>query len=137
MHAMESLIHLLSGIQNTNVGVEGRQNGFLYQSHFCEENIYCLVRDLLSHHHELSVWGIELFPIFISSQSKATPIWHQKAGNPVCWDYHVILYVTETNMRGQGVILDFDTTQPFCTPVLEYIMKSFRPDMGIKPEYQQ
>lgn len=37
---------------------------------------------------------LSIFAVFVSCESKQTPIWHQKLGSigePVFWDYHVIL----------------------------------------------
>eukprot|EP01031_Cornospumella_fuschlensis_P029650 gene29650-35788_t len=135
---MESFLRLLASESANHVGDQGRCNGFPYQSHFCEENIYYLAKNLLENHQsELSTLGIELYPIFISSRCKVTPIWRQKAGDPVFWDYHVILYVAEANNKAEGIILDFDTNLSFNSPVLEYTLRSFRPDMDIKAEYRQ
>lgn len=49
--------------------------------------------DNMRSHRKLSL-SASLYVIFISSECKRTPVWHQKAGidgEPVLWDYHVVL----------------------------------------------
>ena len=76
-----------------------------YCSLFCEENVYKMVEHFIECIHnsrqhsdtalEMSTSASSnLYVVFISSESKQTPIWYQKAcrGNrPVLWDYHVVL----------------------------------------------
>lgn len=69
---------------------------FLYCSHFCEENVYKMAASIIDHmrSHRKHFSSASLFVIFISSECKRTPVWHQKAGiegEPVLWDYHVVL----------------------------------------------
>ena len=76
------------------------RTNFRYCSHFCEENVYHMVRRFQQRTDNdrsscgLSREKVSIFAVFVSSESKQTPIWHQKLGNrgaPVFWDYHVIL----------------------------------------------
>ena len=69
---------------------------FMYCSHFCEENVYKMacnfVEDMRSELENCP--SVCFFVVFISSECKKTPVWHQKAGvqdEPVLWDYHVVL----------------------------------------------
>eukprot|EP01039_Chlorochromonas_danica_P007972 gene7972-8793_t len=125
------------------------RHGFPYTSCFCEENIYCLLRELLSIISSTTTrigdcddrtafndqLGYHLFAVFISSQSKATPIWCQQQGDPVFWDYHVVACVLEED-SGKALVLDFDTSLPFVTPLQEYIARSF-PSIPMRSEYEQ
>lgn len=57
----------------------------------------CFLQERINHNippRGLSDVEITIFAVFVSSDCKQTPIWHQKLGNaedPVLWDYHVIL----------------------------------------------
>jgi protein N-terminal glutamine amidohydrolase len=51
-----------------------------------------IIEDMRSHRG--SYVSASLFVVFVSSECKRTPVWHQKAGiqgEPVLWDYHVVL----------------------------------------------
>lgn len=67
------------------------RSSFLYCSQFCEENVYKMVLKLNNSFPSL------VYAIFISSDCKQTPIWHQLSARdssaPVLWDYHVVLLV--------------------------------------------
>ena len=67
---------------------------FSYTSQFCEENVHKMISRFKTLMGESSYPAVSLHAVFISSRSKQTPLWHQKAGvcdEPVWWDYHVIL----------------------------------------------
>lgn len=67
---------------------------FSYTSQFCEENVHKMIAKFLLLKPRLLHPAISFYAVFVSSKSKQTPIWHQKAGirdEPVLWDYHVIL----------------------------------------------
>ena len=58
-----------------------------YQASYCEENIWHLA-------NEPSLEKLERFAVIISNAGKCFAMWDQKlaaAGEPVMWDYHVIL----------------------------------------------
>lgn len=135
--------------ESQHIKSSSHRHGFLYTSHFCEENIYCLLRELssiistrpitsdgtTSQTDSNDQLGYHLFAVFISSQSKATPIWCQQQGDPVFWDYHVVACVME-EVSGKAVVLDFDTSLPFVTPLQDYIARSF-PSIPMRSEYEQ
>lgn len=85
---------------------ESRAN-FLYCSYFCEENVYkmaCKFTRCLGDGG--TCLAPSLFVVFISSECKQTPIWHQKAGSsnkPVLWDYHVVVVAKDLSKS----LLDF------------------------------
>ena len=67
---------------------------FSYTSKFCEENVHKMISKFKTLIEESSYPTASFHAVFISSRSRQTPIWHQKAGvrdEPVWWDYHVIL----------------------------------------------
>ena len=84
-----------------------------YCSLFCEENVYKMAEHFSecihnSRQHSDSALGMrttassKLYVVFISSESKQTPIWYQKAccGNrPVLWDYHVVLVAKDLSLH--------------------------------------
>ncbi len=112
-----------------------------YTSCFCEENIYKLSEAafLLDN----SSTECQSFVIFISSKNTRTPIWCQKSSetleDPVCWDYHVILCVKgiDQNRACFSLVFDHDSRLFYPTTLMEYITKSFKPEMSINLDYQQ
>jgi hypothetical protein len=118
---------------------------FLYTSHFCEENVAKMA-------HALSIkrgrgdGNIDYFVVFISSRSKHTPIWRQRASDdidtPVVWDYHVVLVAKgDTSLireHGHSLLLDLDTDlAEFPLHAGMYCMAAFRLDRSLLPEHEQ
>jgi len=103
-----------------------------YASCFCEENCYKLVERLASRQGSAEEPPINV--LFISSKSRATPIWCQrssaKKGECVLWDYHVVVLCG-------GDIFDLDSTLPFPSNAREYINAAFRPSASLPPEHKQ
>lgn len=67
---------------------------FSYTSQFCEENVHKMISRFKTLMGQSSYPAVSFHAVFISSRSKQTPLWHQKASvcdEPVLWDYHVIL----------------------------------------------
>jgi hypothetical protein len=66
-----------------------------YQPFYCEENIWHLAHDRL---HSPTT-GQQDRVVFISNQQRTVALWSQHAasqtGEPVIWDYHVVLLNTE------------------------------------------
>lgn len=95
--------------------------------------------------------------IFISSESKQTPIWYQQLGSgsdkPVVWDYHVIFVLKDLNSNNNNcssklqqqqqttannsVIIDLDTVLGSCASCYEYIKQSFQPQLALRFQYKQ
>lgn len=104
------------------------RDNYLYQSRYCEENIWHLCqRPEFSHSDVLVIASRgEFFPILCQREAAAPD-------EPVLWDYHVVLLWHE----GQGTyyILDFDTTLPFCTPAEEYFQRSLIDATRLKPAF--
>ena len=58
------------------------------------------------------------------------PLWQQKKGNPVLWDYHVIA-------MANGLVYDYDTALSFPCNAQEYVMQAFRPYDPVQETYRQ
>ena len=104
-------------------------------SHYCEENIYRLAQKLINTNTDDAI-----YIIFISSISKKTPIWMQNLcednNNPVVWDYHVILCLTQHGVDS-AKIFDFDSQLVFPVSAVEYATASFRPEKVLPARYEQ
>lgn len=109
-----------------------------YQAYFCEENIW-----RLTDAPELS--ESRCYAVFISNHARQCPLWMQRAaqtiGEPVIWDYHVILL--EEVEGGPDRIWDLDThvgaPVDFCTwwratfPILARVYPEFWPMFRVIP----
>lgn len=110
--------------------VNSKKTDFEYCSCFCEENCYKMIERMVASD---TYNNDEIFVIFVSSISKATPIWHQLSaaiGEPVFWDYHVII-------RCGSYIFDLDSSLPFPSPAQDYVNFAFRPELSIPPQHAQ
>jgi protein N-terminal glutamine amidohydrolase len=88
-----------------------------YQANYCEENIWQLAR-------QPELQQLERFAVFISNVGKCFAMWEQKSGKsgePVMWDYHVILVT-----RGESLqIWDLDSTLGYPVAAQDWMKKSF------------
>lgn len=95
---------------------ELKREDFLYQSYYCEENIWQLCQD-----EQFKSGHV----IFIASKGEVFPMLNQRETahplKPVFWDYHVVLLVPDEKNQ----ILDFDTTLTFSSEVETYFSHSF------------
>lgn len=66
-----------------------------YTPYFCEENVWHLAR-------ERAEQGRSVYAVFITNRHQRVLLWQQRAGNPVGWDYHVVLF-------DGGDVVDLDT----------------------------
>ncbi|RPB02366.1 hypothetical protein L873DRAFT_1787737 [Choiromyces venosus 120613-1] len=109
------------GVRGGLLGVLKREK-LVYTRCYCEENIYCLVRDRVP--PELRKY---FTVVFISNTMKTIPLYYQKASKypplPVTWDYHVLL-LSHPTPSSPATVYDFDTTLPFPTPFPEYHSKT-------------
>ncbi|KAF8162949.1 N-terminal glutamine amidase-domain-containing protein [Crassisporium funariophilum] len=119
-------------------------SGSVYTSYWCEENIYLLCQTYLRDQLVIESW--EIFVIFISNAKKTVALWHQKAsrleGDPVVWDYHVILMLrpkpgcVDSAHAEFGVpeieswVYDFDTCLPMPCPWKDYLSTTFPPSLS-------
>jgi hypothetical protein len=66
-----------------------------YTPYFCEENVWHLARDRADRP------GVSA--VFITNRAKQVALWRQRAGDPVIWDYHVVLF-------DRADVIDLDST---------------------------
>lgn len=96
-------------------------SGLQYQAFYCEENAYHLSRDPVLGDRPREV-------VFISNEGRACAMWNQRAAGPpgkaILWDYHVVVLA-----QGPWEIWDLDTHLGLPVPALEYLARSFRPDI--------
>uniref|UniRef100_A0A8D0E823 Protein N-terminal glutamine amidohydrolase n=1 Tax=Salvator merianae TaxID=96440 RepID=A0A8D0E823_SALMN len=107
----------------------------VYTSCYCEENIWKLCEYIQSwNQYPLE----EFYAVFISNERRMVPLWKQQAGcqgQPVIWDYHVVLL--HASSGNQNFIYDLDTVLPFPCPFDTYVEEAFKSDSIINPEFQR
>ncbi|CAI5779038.1 protein N-terminal glutamine amidohydrolase [Podarcis lilfordi] len=109
--------------------------GCVYTGCYCEENVWKLCEYIRNQ----NLYPLEEFyAVFISNDRRMVPLWEQQAGmvgQPVIWDYHVVLLHVASG--DQNFIYDLDTLLPFPCPIDTYIEKAFKSDSVIHPEFQR
>jgi len=87
-----------------------------YTPYFCEENVWRLARAREAKGRP----GV--FAVFITNRAHRVALWQQRAGDPVAWDYHVVLIDGAT-------VVDLDTTLEGAPslPVETWLGGTFRP----------
>ena len=79
-----------------------------YHAFFCEENIWQLAGDAQF------LDSPRAFVMLVSNDDQTCPLWHQRAaqapGEPVVWDYHVVLL--DVREQEHPVVWDLDTVLP-------------------------
>ncbi|MEZ5537852.1 MAG: hypothetical protein R3F02_19790 [Thiolinea sp.] len=105
-----------------------QRDRYLYQSRYCEENIWHLAQQPEFQNCDVIVIAArgDFFPI-VCQRAAETP------DTPMLWDYHVVLLWHADN--DVHYILDFDTTLPYCTPVADYLRQSFLDERLLKPQF--
>jgi hypothetical protein len=95
-----------------------RPENFLYQSCYCEENIWHLVREKWFRERETIV-------VIVSGEGRYRRLWFQNNAEspeaPVHWDYHVILLSYEDGWS----VWDLDTSLGLPVPADTYFHKTF------------
>ena len=66
-----------------------------YAAFFCEENVWHLAHERAG--------GADVSAVFITNRARQVALRQQRAGDPVIWDYHVVLF-------DGGNVVDLDTT---------------------------
>ncbi|KAK9451905.1 N-terminal glutamine amidase-domain-containing protein [Limtongia smithiae] len=121
---------------------------FPYAASYCEENVCQAVLHCLREHQSPEE---ELSVVFISSLTRAVPLWCQRSSTRsdglVIWDYHVILV---RSSAGSSAVLDLDTTVDNTSisnnskegyrkakflAFNEYAEATFQPSTALQPEY--
>ena len=99
---------------------------FDYQAYYCEENVWKLCQ-------QDAISGLKK-AVLITNRERCCPIWNMKAspkGQPVFWDYHVILMAKP---QEQWLVWDLDSTLATPLPAPEYLTQSFQKNL---PKAQQ
>lgn len=101
----------------------------LYASRYCEENVWQLAQA-----PELA--GLQRSAVFITNARKTCALWHQRSaqapGEPVLWDYHVVLLTEGDAPR----LWDLDSDLPFPSPALDYLSATFPFAGSLPPEVE-
>ncbi|XP_029942504.1 protein N-terminal glutamine amidohydrolase [Salarias fasciatus] len=112
-----------------------RREDCVYTSCYCEENVWKLCEFIRS---EKTQSLDQLSAVFISNDNRTVPLWKQKSGRtgqPVIWDYHVVLL--QTGSGSESLIYDLDSELPFPCSLDRYIHQALRSDRAIRPEYHR
>lgn len=104
---------------------------YAYAANYCEENIWQLTT-----HPDIASILDECFVLFISNLRRQCPIWNQRAslihGDPVLWDYHVILIHKTSTM---STVWDLDSLMGAPIPFEDWWLSSFPLLHAIPQEY--
>jgi hypothetical protein len=114
-----------------------------YTSHYCEENTYKLIEKLYAEYDidEGEEEKTNVYAVFVSNPLKRTLVWMQRLSaddleRPVVWDYHVFAMTTSSHPE-KKLIIDYDSVLPYPCSSTEYILKAFRPQLALRPEFIQ
>ncbi|CAL2030360.1 unnamed protein product [Caenorhabditis brenneri] len=97
----------------------------LYQSCYCEENVYKLFERIAEEHRQ------HFYAVFISNHDKMIPLWSQKAarapGEFVMWDYHVIAIRRGVHEEGEASkVYDLDSVLEWGVDFRKYWEETMR-----------
>jgi N-terminal glutamine amidase len=90
--------------------------------YFCEENAWHLVHDATVLIGGVPLTALERVAVFITNQARTVPTFAQRAGDPVVWDYHVVVFAHAAH---GWRALDLDTTLGWDLPVATWLTGSF------------
>jgi len=101
------------------------REAFKYAPYYCEENVWHLCQEKEFRPYDRNV-------VIISNENHSCALWHQRAGiapgEPIFWDYHVVLLYKNNGWK----VYDLDTDLPTPTPFADYLMETFKE--GAVPE---
>jgi len=110
--------------------------GLRYQPFYCEENIWCLAQRA-----DLFVGPTEVvFIVGPDRRDARVACWYQRAareGEPVLWDYHVVLAERRLNADGSGTVFvwDLDTRLPCPCPAALWVAATFQDSSRVNERY--
>lgn len=96
-------------------------HAFAYAACYCEENVHLLARD-----PRVGAPVEERRALFVTNRARSVAVWSQRAGDPVVWDYHVVL-LARSGPGGRWEAWDLDTTLGLPVPLERWLGGSFRP----------
>lgn len=91
---------------------------------FCEENVWHLARDADVRVEGVALPEVDRWIVFVTNRGRTVSMWAQHAGDPVVWDYHVVLLARG---RAEWWILDADSTLGFPLRAAAWLSGSFHP----------
>ncbi len=94
-----------------------------YQPFWCEENVWHLCAEA----------GAP-FAVFVASTARACPMWAQRAGDPVVWDYHVVALAPSA--EGTWDVWDLDSTLGMPVPAGRWLDATFAGHDGLRAEFR-
>lgn len=98
-----------------------KRSDFHYTAFFCEENIWLLAKALADQRYDIDKMQV----LFLANPVNSLPVYQQllaPAGQPVYWDYHVILLLT---MPDSAYLFDLDSRLDFPCEQFTYLQRSF------------
>ena len=93
-----------------------------YAASFCEENVWHLCADPRVGRAGRPTPLEERRVLVITNPQRAVATWAQRAGDPVVWDYHVVLWAR----ADEWLAWDLDTTLGLPLPAQDWLDGSFR-----------
>ena len=94
------------------------RDSYLYAPYYCEENVWQLCQEEDFRRFDRKV-------VLVSNQRRQCALWNQRAhiadGEPVFWDYHVIMLF----MNDGWQVYDLDTLLVTPTPIAQYLRSTF------------
>lgn len=104
-----------------------------YQAFYCEENVWHLCQSE-------TLADRDNFAVFISNAARRCPLWNQRAariyGEPVVWDYHVVLLSADPTGEHGPQIWDMDTRLGYPLPVDQWWQGTFPPPHVLPEDLQ-
>lgn len=99
------------------------RDAYLYAPYYCEENIWHLCQEDHFRAFDRKV-------VLISNDRRTCALWNQRAqpipGEPVIWDYHVILlFMSHEHAAVKWQVCDLDTLLGVPIPLAQYIESTF------------
>ncbi|MCA9623461.1 MAG: hypothetical protein KC731_30780, partial [Myxococcales bacterium] len=82
---------------------------------YCEENVWQQLADP-------QLGEGRRYAVFVTNAAKLCPLWAQRAGDPVFWDYHVFAIVAG---EGEVVVWDLDSLLGAPIPLTAYLAGTF------------
>ena len=94
----------------------------MYQPYYCEENVWHLCQT-----PQFDGWDCRV--LFIANSIRCCALWNQKAvtepGQPIIWDYHVVVLASPSSEKGTWQVWDSDSTLGCPVPLGDYLQGTF------------
>ena len=103
-----------------------------YTAYYCEENIWHLAADRREA-------GLSSAVALITNPDRSCALWNQRAarkGQPVLWDYHVVLLAAKTAAEPDCMVWDLDTRLGLPVRLVDYVAETFAPPGVLEPRFE-